>query len=228
MITIDQVSISYGKDKKVIDSLNLTISEGTINGLVGLNGAGKTTLFNAIFGLKSLDAGKIEYQDDKLSKKVASYLVTEPFFYSNITGEEYLRLFRNAHFDTAKWNQLFQLPLHQIIDDYSNGMKKKLAFLSILKQDKPIIILDEPFNGLDIEACRIVRSIILGLKEKGKTILLSSHIIETLTNLCDFIHYLEGGRIKYSKEKSEFMEFEKQLLESLKNKNKSIIAALLE
>lgn len=227
MITIDKVSISYGKDKRVIESLDLTLSNGTINGIVGLNGAGKTTLLNALYGLKSIDCGQINWNGMKLTKKDVSYLVTEPYFYSNITGDEYLSLFKNNNFNTLKWNELFHLPLHQIVDEYSTGMKKKLAVLSVIKQDKPILILDEPFNGLDIESCRIIRSIILGLKERNKTIIVTSHIIETLTNLCDYIHYLEGGKIKYSKEKNEFKEFERELFEKIENNSIKLISELL-
>ena len=227
MISIEKLNLSYGKTKRVIDSLDLVISENTINGVVGLNGSGKTTLLNAIYGLKSVESGTIKWQGEKITKKVISYLVTEPFFYSNITGNEYLSLFKNNSFDTNKWNELFHLPLNQIIDEYSTGMKKKLAILSVLKQDKPIIILDEPFNGLDIETCRIIRTIFLGLKEKGKTIIITSHIIETLTNLCDYIHFLEGGKILFSKEKNEFEEFEKELFQNLENKSAKLIAELL-
>jgi ABC-2 type transport system ATP-binding protein len=227
MITIENLSISYGKEKRVIDALELTISEGTINGIVGLNGAGKTTLLNAMYGLKSIETGGIKWNGEKLTKKAASYLVTEPYFYSNITGNEYLSLFKNNHFDTKKWDELFLLPLDQIIDEYSTGMKKKLAILGVIKQDKPIFILDEPFNGLDIETCRIIRSILLGMKKKNKTIIITSHVIETLTNLCDYIHYLEGGKIKYSKEKNEFKGFERELFENLENKSIKLITELL-
>jgi ABC-2 type transport system ATP-binding protein len=227
MITIENLSISYGKEKRVIDALELTITKGTINGIVGLNGAGKTTLLNAMYGLKSIETGGIKWNGEKITKKAVSFLVTEPYFYSNITGNEYLSLFKNNHFDTKKWNELFLLPLDQIIDEYSTGMKKKLAILSVIKQDKPIFILDEPFNGLDIETCRIIRSIVLGLKEKNKTIIITSHIIETLTNLCDYIHYLEAGKIKYCKEKNEFKEFERELFEDLEKKSIKLITELL-
>ena len=207
MISIENLIVSYDKGKSVIDSLNLMISEKTINGIVGLNGAGKTTLLNAIFGLKSIESGAIKCNEIKINKKDVSYLVSENYFYSNITGREYLSLFNNPTFDDENWNKLFLLPLDVIIDNYSSGMKKKLALVGILKQDKPIMILDEPFNGMDIEACRITRQILLKLKDRGKTIIITSHIIETLTNLCDYIHFLEKGKIKFSKEKSGFKEF---------------------
>lgn len=228
MITINDLNISYNGHTKVLDSLCLSLSENKIHGIVGLNGAGKTTLLNGIFGLIKIDSGEISYDSKKLTKKELSYLTTENFFYSNITAREYLSLFKNHVFDIEKWNGLFSIPLDEVIDSYSSGMKKKLAILSILKQDKPIMILDEPFNGLDIETCRIIRSILLRLKGKGKTIIVTSHIIETLTNLCDYIHYLEKGKIQYSKEKNGFAEFEQELFESIENKNIELISELIE
>ena len=228
MITIKNLSISYQANKRVIDSLNLSLSANAVHGIVGLNGSGKTTLLNAIFGLKKPDSGDILSEEQKLTKKQISYLVTENFFYSNITGREYLSLFKNEVFNPDKWNELFSLPLDQVIDSYSTGMKKKLALLGILKQDKPIMILDEPFNGLDIETCRIIRSILLRLKEKGKTIIITSHIIETLTNLCDYIHFLENGKIKFSKDKSGFAAFEREIFDSIEKKNIGIISDLIE
>ena len=227
MITIKDLNFSYDKKSKVLDSLCLSLTENKIHGIVGLNGAGKTTLLNAIYGLVRID-GTISCEGKNVTKKEMSYLVTENFFYSNITGSEYLSLFKNQKFDSDKWNGLFSLPLDQIIDGYSTGMKKKLALLGILKQDKPLMILDEPFNGLDIETCRIIRSILLRLKDKGKTIIITSHIIETLTNLCDYIHYLEKGTINYSKEKHDFAEFERELFESIENKNVELITELIE
>jgi ABC-2 type transport system ATP-binding protein len=226
MISIKDLNISYVKKKPVIKSLYLDMAKNHIHGIVGLNGAGKTTLLNAFYGLKKINSGTITCNNEKITKKELSYLVTENFFYSNITGYEYLSLFMNDNFDTDKWNELFNLPLDKIIDGYSTGMKKKLAIIGILKQDKPIMILDEPFNGLDIEANRILRSILIRLKEKGKTIIVTSHIIETLTNLCDFIHYLEDGKIKYNKGRSDFSEFEKTIYESIENKNEQIISDL--
>ena len=228
MITIKDIDFSYDTKSKVLDSLCLSLTEGKIHGIVGLNGAGKTTLLNAIYGLLRVASGTISREGKNVTKKDMSYLVTENFFYSNITGREYLSLFKNQKFDPDKWNGLFSLPLDQIIDGYSTGMKKKLALLGILKQDKPIMILDEPFNGLDIETCRIIRSILLRLKDKGKTIIITSHIIETLTNLCDYIHYLEKGTIHYSKEKHDFAEFERELFELIENKNVELITELIE
>jgi len=226
MISIKELNLSYG-DLKVIQSLDLSIEENRIHGIVGLNGAGKTTLLNAIYGLKKIESGTITQNGAKITKKDVSFLPTENFFYSNITGKEYLSLFKNPGFETQKWNKLFSLPLEQIIDSYSTGMKKKLAIMAVLKQDKTIMILDEPFNGIDLETSRIVRSVLLRLKEKGETIIVTSHIIETLTNLCDQIHYLEDGKILFTKEKSEFSEFERELFQSIEKKNSTLISDLM-
>lgn len=228
MITIKNLDVSYNKDKKVINNLTLSLDEGLIHGIVGLNGAGKTTLLNTLFGLKKPDAGTIAINNKIINKKSVAYLVTENFFYSNITGKEYLSLFKNNDFDTAQWNKLFNLPLNKVIDGYSTGMKKKLALLGILKQDKYLMILDEPFNGLDIETCRIIRMILLRLKEKNKTIIITSHIIETLTNLCDFIHYLETGEIKFTRDKSGFSEFEREVFDKIENDNIGLIHELIK
>ena len=228
MISIKDLSISYDGKTKVIDSLNLSLVRNNIHGIVGLNGAGKTTLLNSIYGLTKRNSGEISCDGKSINKKEISYLVTENFFYSIITAREHLSLFKNPQFNLDKWNELFSLPLDNIIDSYSTGMKKKLALLSVLKQDKSIMILDEPFNGLDIETCRIIRSILLRLKDRGKTIIITSHIIETLTNLCDYIHYLENGRIKYSKDKLDFAEFERKLFETIENKNVELITELIE
>lgn len=225
MISIDQLSVSYNKNVRVLNGLNLSLSDGQIHGIVGLNGAGKTTLLNSIYGLIKPDIGKIEFNGVSVTKKITGYLETENFFYSNITGSEYLNIFNNRNFDIKLWNDLFKLPLNDLIETYSNGMKKKLAFLGIVKQDKHILILDEPFNGLDLEVARIVRSILLFLRDQ-KLIIITSHIMETLTNLCDSISYLENGKILYTKTKEDFDDFGKDLYNIIEEKNRAALERL--
>jgi len=227
MISIKNLSVAYDSNTPVLNQLNLSMQEHCVHGIVGLNGAGKTTLLNTIFGFIQADSGSIDYQNQPLTKKEICYLITENYFYSNITGREFLSLFKSNNFDENQWNELFHLPLDNIIDGYSTGMKKKLALLGMLKQDKPIIILDEPFNGLDIESCRIIRSILLKLKERGKIIIVTSHIIETLTNLCDYIHYLEKGQIKYSKTPTDFANFEQAIFKTIEEQHEDLIEVLL-
>lgn len=226
MISIKNLSISYGIEP-ILDQLNLNLHTGLIHGLVGLNGSGKTTLLNSLFGLIKPSDGVLTFDNLPLGKKSIAYLPTENYFYPNITGREYLNLFKHKGFKTELWNELFHLPLDQVIEGYSTGMKKKLALLGILKEDKPILILDEPFNGLDIETGRTLHAILTTLRQKQKTILITSHILDSLTGLCDEIHYLENGKVKFSKEKKEFESFKRELYESLDTKNKDRISSLL-
>ena len=104
-------------------------------------------------------------------------------------------------------------------------MKKKLALLAILKQEKPIFLLDEPFNGLDLETNKIVELIVTTLKEKGKTVFLSSHIIDPLLTVCDEIHFLEKGKFTKTFDKPNFYKLEEELFHKLKTEARSIISA---
>lgn len=132
MITIANLSVSYCAGESVLDSLCLDLAEQAIHGIVGLNGAGKTTLFDTLFGLKQPQEGTVSYNGRPLTKKDTAYLPAENFFYSHITGAEYVSLFPCPGFDREAWNALFGLPLNRLIDEYSTGMKKKLALLGII------------------------------------------------------------------------------------------------
>jgi ABC-2 type transport system ATP-binding protein len=138
-----------------------------------------------------------------------------------------LSLFQNAEFDVQEWNKIFKLPLNDLIEGFSTGMKKKTAILGILKLSKQILILDEPFNGLDLETARVIRLIILKLKEQGTTIILTSHILETLTNTCDTICYLKSGKVEFSRTKDEFDTIEKEVFEDLEQEQNRMIEKLL-
>lgn len=212
----------------VLSDLSLEISSATINGIVGLNGAGKTTLLNAIYGLIKFETGSIKVDSEFISKRQIAFLETENYFYPGITGREHLEIFSNKKFDTAKWNKVFNLPLEGLIDEYSTGMRKKLAIMALLKLEKPVMILDEPFNGLDLETCRSIRSILLGLKDEGRTIIVTSHILETLTNMCDYIHYLESGKILYSRGSSDFSKLEEEIFGYIETKNEGIIREAMQ
>lgn len=224
MFIINDLTVSYG-DKIIIEKLQLNLQIANIHGLVGLNGAGKTTLLNSIYGLKTIDYGLISYKNSPLKRRDISYLETENFFYSNITGKEYLSLFQRLsdNYNVDDWNKIFKLPLDQLIDGYSTGMKKKLALMAVLKQDKEIVILDEPFNGLDIESSKILSLIISKLKEKGKTIIITSHILESLTSICDFIHYLDNKVISFTRDKNNFENLESEIFNNLEAEHKVLI-----
>lgn len=219
MLTITDLTVKYGTHT-VLDRLNLNLEEYAVHGLVGLNGSGKTTLLNALYGLIRTAEGQILYRGKALDRKRLSFLATENYFYSFITGREYLDFFRYYHPDAeiAPLLDLFSLPLDEWVDHYSTGMKKKLALLAHLILDKEIMIFDEPFNGMDLESIYVCTRLVGQLKNKRKTILVTSHILETLTPVCDQIHYLASGRILRSFRRDEFPLLARYLEENLKEK----------
>ncbi len=211
MIKVEQLSKSFGK-KKVLKNVNLSLEPGKIYGVVGKNGAGKTTLFECILGLESY-SGTIESSFGVL-KNITGYLATNPHFLSFLTGKEYLQLMCNARdikIDSFSEKNIFNLPLHQYAETYSTGMKKKLALTGILIQKNDVFVLDEPYNGVDIESNIIINEVIQKLKKLNKTIILSSHIFSTLKDNCDFIYYLDNGTTSEALEKGQFSSIEERL-----------------
>ncbi|WP_326983318.1 ATP-binding cassette domain-containing protein [Chryseobacterium sp. MYb264] len=205
MLEIRNISVNF-KDKKVLEQLSLTIEEGSVLGLLGQNGAGKTTLFESLYQNVKYN-GEVLWKGRKIKRDDISYLETDNYFYPYITGKEYLDYFTGKN-STIK-NELtekFQLPLNKFAQYYSSGMKKKLALIGLLLLDQPINILDEPFNGVDFEGVHILYEIIKELKENKKTVIISSHIIETLFNTCDKIAILKKGKITEIYDQSEFYQ----------------------
>jgi ABC-2 type transport system ATP-binding protein len=211
MIKVNGLSKSYGKNE-VLKNITLEFSKGNVYGIVGENGAGKTTLFRCIAGLESfngeIDSGLIPL------KNHLGLLLTDPYFFSKITGKEYIRLLCNAR---GKANigiedkNIFELPLNQYASTYSTGMKKKLAITAILLQENEYFILDEPFNGVDIQSNILLTEIILKLKELNKIVLISSHIFSTLSDTCDEIHLLRKGEQIKSVKKADFKSLEQEM-----------------
>lgn len=195
MLTIDNLSVSYGTHT-VLSQLDLSLERGGIHGIVGFNGAGKTTLLNAIYGIPA-QRDCIRFDGAPLSRKDIAYLETESFFYSRITGRDYLKLFqaRSGGFDFETLSTVFSLPLDHFVDSYSTGMKKKLALTGILSLDRKVLLLDEPFNGLDLESVSVLQLALRKLSAAGRLVVVTSHILESLSPLCDAIHLLQDGRI---------------------------------
>lgn len=203
MLEIRNLSVSF-KDKNVIQDLNLDIEEGIIIGILGKNGAGKTTLFESLYQSEKY-RGEILWQNQKLLRENISYLETENYFYPYITAREYLSYFaKDKLTEIIELAEKFQLPLDKYVQYYSSGMKKKLALIGMLMLDKPINILDEPFNGVDFEGVHLLYDIIGGLKQNNKMVIISSHIIETLFHTCDKIVTLENGIITHTFQKEDF------------------------
>lgn len=209
MLQIKNLHVAYGT-KKVLTGLNFTAKAGEITGIVGLNGSGKTTLLNTIYSEINPREGEITFDNQPLVSTSIAYLKTQNFFYQRITGAEYLDLFKMQHpnFNVEEWNAVFRLPLEKWVDSYSTGMKKKLAFMGILSLNRKVIILDEPFNGLDLETNETLKNILKILRSKQKTIFVTSHILETLTTICDHIYYLNDGIMQHHFEAKDYHQLE--------------------
>lgn len=214
MLSINHLSFSYEK-KSVLENISFEVKNGEVLGILGLNGAGKSTLLNSIAGFLPLQQGTIQFQNEPLHLQSIAMLETHNYFYPHLTAQEYLHIFvKNGQMvDLQSWAEMLDIPLNQEIEDFSTGMKKKLALLSILILDRPVMIFDEPFNGLDLESSFLLKEIILKLKAKGKTILLTSHILETLTGICDKILWLKSGSVEHIFEYASFGSIEKILKE---------------
>ncbi len=212
MLRIDNLEAAYG-EKKVLHGFQLQCDTGYIHGILGRNGAGKTTFFKCLYGMMKPSSGQIRFQGQPLGPTSIAYLETHNYFYPFLKGEEYLQLatHSNRSFDIHAWNKFFDLPLTDLVENYSTGMKKKLALLGTIGQQRPILLLDEPFNGVDFETVETIYIILNHLREKGKTILLTSHVLPTLTEVCNQISWLKEGRIETSFEQSEFPDLRQKI-----------------
>ncbi len=213
MILIENLSKTYGSNR-VLNNLSIAFDQGKVYGIVGENGAGKTTFFKCIAGLHGYE-GTIESNYAPL-KEHLGFLQTDPYFLSKMTGREYLQLLCNvrkkkvSNFDEKN---IFNLPLNRYAADYSTGMKKKLALTALLLQENGCFILDEPFNGVDIQSNMIITELIHKLKSLDKTILISSHIFSTLSNTCDEIYLLKQGSFVRHVYKEDFEDLEKEMMD---------------
>lgn len=215
MIHIQNLSKSYGT-RTVLNGISIQFEKGKVYGIVGENGAGKTTLFRCIAGLEQFD-GVIDSLVQPLKNKLG-YLAAEQFFFDKITGREYVQLLCNGRkikVENLDLRNIFDLPLDQYAVEYSTGMKKKLALFAVLLQENEVFILDEPFNGVDIQSNIIITEIIHELKRLGKTIIISSHIFSTLKDTCDEVHLLQNGSITRSVKVDEFDQLENDMKQIL-------------
>ncbi|NAS29928.1 ATP-binding cassette domain-containing protein [Flavobacteriaceae bacterium R38] len=211
MIQIKNLSKKYGQ-KIVLDSINLEFKKGKVYGIVGKNGAGKTTLFKCISRLESYE-GQIFSDFNKLKDHIG-FLLTNPFFFSKITGKEYIQFLANARqvkLENIEDKNIFDLPLNQYASTYSTGMKKKLALTAILLQKNKVYILDEPFNGVDIQSNLIITELIKKLKTLGKTVIISSHIFSTLAETCCEIFLMKNGKIVKKVKQEDFSNLEAEM-----------------
>ncbi|MEM9916670.1 MAG: ATP-binding cassette domain-containing protein [Bacteroidota bacterium] len=217
MLSIENLTVTYG-EQEVLRQLSTRFEYNEIHGIVGMNGAGKTTLFNTLYGFKKAQNGRILLDGAVLDSRQIAFLETRNYFYPYLHGREYLQLLSlgKQDFDINEWNRLFDLPLDTPVDQYSTGMKKKLAFMGMLALDRPIVILDEPFNGVDVESNEKIRQILERIRSPKRIILLSSHIMGSLTGVCDRISYLTKGEMSRTFLQKDFGQLEEMLQELIR------------
>lgn len=201
-----QISEKRFGSKTILESINLEILENGIYGFVGKNGQGKTTLFKCILGLTEFE-GKITLISERLILKNIAWCPTEPDLYNELTAKEFYDFYReltNSKISNA--NLLFDVPENQLIKEFSTGMKKKTYLNAIFQNEHQIYILDEPFNGLDLESNFILMNY-LKQKSKKSIVLISSHILEILYNNCKSIFIIKNKNSHgYSKENFNLIE----------------------
>ncbi|MEM6812568.1 MAG: ABC transporter ATP-binding protein [Pseudomonadota bacterium] len=196
---LEVVDVSAGyKNKRVIDSISFEIQEGEIFGLIGLNGAGKTTLIKNILGLRSPDEGKINHY----GKENISFLperFAPPWF---LSGFQFLQFSQRLYKKTISLEeaqeaaQLISLDpdaLKRDVKTYSKGMRQKLGLLATIKSDSKLLILDEPMSGLDPKARQEIKKLIKNAKQKKQSVLMSSHILSDVSELCDKVAVIHQG-----------------------------------
>ncbi len=210
MLRIEHLTKTYGS-KKAVDDLTLHIRPGEIYGFIGHNGAGKTTTIKACCGIMSFDEGEI-YIDGKNvktqpleCKRVLSYIPDNPDLYDFLSGIKYLNfvcdIFGVPQAERQerihRYADLFELTadLAEPISAYSHGMKQKLAIISALVHSPKLIIMDEPFVGLDPVASHKLKSIMREHCDAGGAIFFSTHVLEVAEKLCDMVAIIKGGRL---------------------------------
>ena len=210
MLKIEHLTKTYG-EKKAVDDLSLHIHAGEIYGFIGHNGAGKTTTLKSVAGILQFDGGEILVDGKSVRtqplecKKMIAYIPDNPDLYEYMTGIKYLNFIADIFGVSAqarqerirKYADLFELTadLAQPIAAYSHGMKQKLAIISAWLHEPKLIIMDEPFVGLDPKAAHILKGMMRELCSAGGAIFFSTHVLEVAEKLCDKVAIIKGGKL---------------------------------
>lgn len=210
MLNIQHFTKTYG-EKRAVDDLSLHIAPGEIYGFIGHNGAGKTTTLKAAVGILQFDAGEItigghSIQTEPLAcKRLLAYIPDNPDLYDFMSGIHYLNFIADVFGIPAaeRWARIepyadaFELTgdLAQPISAYSHGMKQKLAIIAAWIHDPKLIIMDEPFVGLDPKAAHLLKGMMRELCDVGGAIFFSTHVLEVAEKLCDKVAIIKGGRL---------------------------------
>ncbi|MBR5640714.1 MAG: ABC transporter ATP-binding protein [Firmicutes bacterium] len=211
MLEIRHYSKSYAEGKKAADDVSLTVEAGDIYGFIGHNGAGKSTTIRAVVGVLDFTEGDIlidghSVKDDPMAcKRITAYIPDNPDLYENLTGIQYLNFIADVFGIGAaereerikKYADLFEITdaLGDLISSYSHGMKQKVAIISALIHDPKLLVLDEPFVGLDPKATFQLKGVMHEMCEKGTAVFFSTHVLDVAEKLCNKVAIIRKGRI---------------------------------
>ena len=210
MLNIEHLTKAYG-EKKAVDNLSLHIAPGEIYGFIGHNGAGKTTTLKSVVGILQFDAGEITIDGISIKenplecKRRFAYIPDNPDLYDYMTGIKYLNFIADIFSVGAnerqarirKYADAFELTadLAQPIAAYSHGMKQKLAIIAAWLHEPKLILMDEPFVGLDPKASHLLKKMMRQVCNEGGAIFFSTHVLEVAEKLCDKVAIIKGGRL---------------------------------
>jgi ABC-2 type transport system ATP-binding protein len=211
MLEIKKFSKLYKNGKKAVDNVSITVESGEIFGFIGHNGAGKTTTIKAIVGILEFNEGdilidKISIKDDPINcKRKIAYIPDNPDIYDALTGIQYLNfiadMYEVSKGDREKLIQLYSdkfeitSVLGDLVSSYSHGMKQKLVLISALIHRPKLLVLDEPFVGLDPKASHILKEEMKNMCKEGMSIFFSTHVLEVAEKLCNRVAIIKNGKI---------------------------------
>ena len=210
MLSISHLTKKYG-DKVAVDDLTLDIADGEIYGFIGHNGAGKSTTIRAVVGVLDFTEGDIFIDGHSVKtepiecKKITAYIPDNPDLYENLTGIQYLNFIADVFEIGAaereelikKYADAFEITdaLGDLISSYSHGMKQKVAIISALIHSPKLLVLDEPFVGLDPKAAFVLKELMHEMCDKGTAIFFSTHVLDVAEKLCNKVAIIKQGRI---------------------------------
>lgn len=205
---------TYAQGKKAVDALSLSVMPGEVHGFIGHNGAGKTTTIRAVVGVMDFDAGEILIdghsvkEESVTCKSLTSYIPDNPDLYDYITGIQFLNYMadmfsvdqENRQKRIQKYADLFGITdsLRNLVSSYSHGMKQKLALIGAFLHQPKLLVLDEPFVGLDPEAAFHLKEIMRELCDQGSAIFFSTHVLDVAEKLCDKVSIIKRGKLVVS------------------------------
>jgi len=222
MLTINNLCKTYKGGKKAVDHLSIQVEEGDIFGFIGHNGAGKSTTIKAVVGVLDFEEGDILIQGHSIKteplrcKQQIAYIPDSPDLYEHLTGIQYLNFIADIFGIPAairqdkikKYSDAFELTgnLGDLISSFSHGMKQKLALISAMIHDPKLLILDEPFVGLDPQASATLKKIMHELCDNGCAIFFSTHVLDVAQKLCNKVAMISQGKLVFSGTMEDLLE----------------------